>query len=151
MTKISSTYNRRLPMVGAFLGLIGFGMAILVPASLGQKFEPVVLLPLIVLPLVAYVIYKLFAGLADEVWDDGDALVVKRGGQEARIPLSEIVNVGYSMLINPPRVALMLRNPTELGQEISFIPKREFTFNPMARSKLIDDLIWRVDAARRRR
>jgi hypothetical protein len=152
MNKISSAYNRRLPLIGATLGVIGFAVGIFMPALYGQEVPTAMLiLPLMVVPLIAYVLYKVFAGLADEVWDAGDALVVKAGGQEARIPLGEIVNVGYSMLINPPRVVLLLRNPTQLGQEISFIPKREFTLNPLARSKLIDDLIMRVDVARRKR
>ena len=86
--------------------------------------------------------------LADEVWDDGSALIVKNKGQDDRIALSNIINVSYSPLINPPLVTLMLRQPSVFGTEISFsAPVR---FMPFTKSPLLEDLIRRVDAARRK-
>ena len=52
------------------------------------------------------------ADLVDEVWDDGNALLVKNRGQEQRIALADIKNVNYSPFVNPPRVTLSLRRPT---------------------------------------
>ena len=56
-----------------------------------------------------FIMKKLVFDLVDEVWDDGDALVVKNRGQEERIALADIKNVSYSPFVNPPRVTLSLR------------------------------------------
>src|SRR5262249_44021078 len=92
---------------------------------------------------------KLVFDLVDEVWDDGAALIVKDKGREDRIALSNIVNISYSPLVNPPRVTLTLRQPTNhFGTEISF--SAPIRFVPFAKSELIEELIRRVDAARRK-
>jgi hypothetical protein len=67
-----------------------------------------------------FLMQKLVFDLIDEVWDDGDALVVKNDGQDQRVALSDIKNVNYSPLINPPRVTLSLRRPTVFGEQIAF-------------------------------
>ena len=90
---------------------------------------------------------KLVFDLVDEVWDDGDALIVKNGVQPQRIALSEIKNVSYSPYMNPPRVTLSSRHPTVFGDKITFgAPVRVI---PFSTSPIIDDLIERTDAARR--
>ena len=48
---------------------------------------------------------------------------------------------------NPGRVTLALREPGRFGKEISFSPARRFL--AFARSPVINELIERVDAARR--
>ena len=53
--------------------------------------------------------------LVDEVWDASDALVVRNKGEEARIRLSDIINVSYSPVGSPPRVTLSLRTPGRFG------------------------------------
>ena len=111
---------------------------------------------LLMLPLLAvfcgfgYLIMRwLVLDLADEVWDDGDALIVKNRGREVRILLADIMNLGYSGFQNPPRVTLYLRQPTELGREIAFIPPL-WLFNFRMPTE-IRELMLRVDEARRGR
>ena len=105
--------------------------------------------PFLVVPafMIGYfIIRKLIVDLVDEVWDDGDALVVKNRDQEQRIALSDIKNVIYSPFINPPRVTLSLRRPTIFGDEITFgAPVR---LVPFSTSPVITDLIERIDPAR---
>jgi hypothetical protein len=98
--------------------------------------------------ILGYVIMKkLVFDLVDEVLDDGDALVVRNRDLEERIALSNIVNVSYSQFVNPPRVTLLLRNPSLFGERVSFCaPTR---FNPFSSSPMIDDLIRRIDAKTR--
>ena|SRR5437867_3764053 len=112
-----------------------------------QSF-PVVILP-VLMAVVGYVLMKkLVFDLVDEVWDDCTSLIIRNRGVEDRVPLSNIMNVSYSPLINPPRVTLTLRQPSNFGSEISFsAPVR---FLPFAKSPVIEDLILRVDAARRK-
>jgi hypothetical protein len=92
---------------------------------------------------------RLLFDLIDELWDDGDALVARNGGVEQRIPLQTIINVGFSTMTRPERVTLRLREAGPLGQDVTFMPPARFTF--MARNPIIDQLIERVDRARRAR
>jgi len=109
---------------------------------------PFVIFPAIMAVVGFFIMKKLIFNLVDEVWDDGDTLLVRNRGREERIALSDIKNVSYSAFVNPPRVTLLLRRPTVFGNEISFgAPVR---FIPFATSPTIDDLIERVDAARQR-
>jgi hypothetical protein len=97
--------------------------------------------------VVGYVMMrKLLFDLVDEVLDAGDALVVRNGPIEERVALSDIVNVGYSPFMNPPRVTLSLRNPGRLGERVTFCAP--VSFLPFATSPIVDELIKRVDDAR---
>jgi hypothetical protein len=96
-----------------------------------------------------FVMKKLVFDLVDEVWDDGGSLLIKNRGEEERVALSDIKNVSYSPLINPPRVTLSLRRPTVFGDEITFnAPMR---FMPFSASPIIKELIDRIDLARRKK
>jgi hypothetical protein len=109
---------------------------------------PVLLVPAFIGVVFFFVFKKLIFDLVDEVWDAGDTLVVRNQGQEDRILLSDIINVSYSQFVNPPRVTLMLRTPSLFGDKVSFSPPA--TIFPLSASPIVDELIRRVDAARRR-
>lgn len=85
--------------------------------------------------------------LADEVFDDGDALVVRVGHDKRRIPLAEITNVDYSPMMSPPRVVLTVRGASSLGSEVAF--SAPLTVMPFSRSPIVADLVARIDVARR--
>jgi hypothetical protein len=105
--------------------------------------------PVIMMVIGFFIMKRLVFDLVDEVWDDGDTLLVKNRGQEERIALSDIKNVSYSAYVSPPRVTLSLRRPTIFGEQISFgAPLRLI---PFTTSPAIDGLIDRIDAARQRR
>jgi hypothetical protein len=88
----------------------------------------------------------LLLDLVDEVWDGDTELVVRNRGREARIPLTEIINVNYERMSNPPRVTLLLRNASEFGHEISFVVPAQMFSSPARRLAL--ELIGRIDALR---
>lgn len=111
---------------------------------------PVFVMPLVVGVIVYAVLRRLVFDLADEVWDEGDALRVRCGEEEERIPLAEIINLSYSGITNPPRITLTLRTAGRFGRELSFSPQQSFLSPLFRRNPLVDDLIERVDAARRR-
>jgi len=153
MRRISSRttfWHKRIFPIVWFGGLAAFAGAALLTSALADRtpFFPFIVLP-VLMALFGYVIMrKLVFDLVDEVWDDGTSLIIRNRGQEDRVPLSNIMNVSYSPLINPPRVTLTLRQPSNFGAEISFsAPVR---FIPFAKSPVIEDLIRRVDAARRK-
>lgn len=92
---------------------------------------------------------KLVWDLADEVHDGGDYLVVRKGSEQERVPLSNIMNVSASTNTNPPRITLRLVKPGKFGPEIAFSPQVKFSLNPFAKNPIAEDLIVRVDQARR--
>jgi hypothetical protein len=146
MRRISSAwtffYKRIFPIIwfGFLVVFVGIGVV------KGQG-AVVVFVPIAMIGFGYFLIQKLVFDLVDEVWDGGDALVVQNGGQEQRVALSDIKNVNYSPLINPPRVTLALRRPTVFGEQITFCaPVRLVPFSP---SPVITDLIKRIDRARR--
>lgn len=155
MKRISSKrtlfYKRLFPVFW-----FGFLAIFVLAALLASRRTHVEVIPMLIAPVVMAVIgYMLFRrilfDLVDEVWDDGDALVVKNAGMEERVPLRNIINIGYSLLTNPERVTLTLRDAGALGKEITFMPlPRPFLFRWLSRNPIIDELIGRVDQARRR-
>jgi hypothetical protein len=148
-SKTTFLYKRIFPVF--WFGLLAVFVAVALIAGPGDQRQSLVFLIVpIFMAVFGYVIMKkLVFDLVDEVWDDGTSLLIRNGGREDRIALSNIMNVSYSPLINPPRVTLTLRQPSnDFGTEISFsAPVR---FIPFAKSPLIEDLILRVDAARRK-
>jgi hypothetical protein len=87
-----------------------------------------------------YVLMRwLVFSLVDEVWIDGDDLVVRNQDDEDRFPITNIVNVDSSGMTNPERVVLTLRTPSRFGQEIAFSPPMRLW--PFARHPLATELI----------
>lgn len=95
-----------------------------------------------------YLVMKQFVfDLADAVLDAGDALIVRKGGREARIPFSDILGVHY-LRSGPPRVTLFLQHPSELGDQISFMPPALQSLFPWSSPDIVRELKARADAAR---
>ena len=88
--------------------------------------------------------------LADEVALTADVLIVRKGDQEERVRLTDIMNVGTRHISNFVRVELRLRTPGKFGDEIVFIPRAGFQLNPFARNEMAEKLILLVDRARQR-
>jgi hypothetical protein len=154
MKRISSkrtvVYKRIFPVF--WFGFIAlFVMTDLLPGRRTHvEVIPMLLVP-VVMAVIGYALFRrLLFDLVDEVWDNGDALIVKNAGVEERVPLRNIINIGYSLLTNPERVTLTLRDAGPFGKEITFMPlPRSFSFRWLSRNPIIDELIERVDQARR--
>ena len=129
----------------------GFLAFFAISSLLGHSSDNTLALPffivLIAMGVFGYLLLKkLVFDLADEVSDAGDYLVVRFGNVEDRIALANIINVSYSIMINPPRVTLTLRQPSRFGKEVSFSPPVSWV--PFSKSPIIAELIERIDAAR---
>ena len=142
-------HKRIFPILWFGLLPIFFCVGLIAPWRNGQPIAPFVFMPLVMIVFGYFLMKKLVFDIVDEVLDAGDALVVRNGGQEERIALSDIKNISYSTLMNPPRVTLSLRRPTVFGDTVSFCPPARFV--PFATNPLIRELIDRVDEARRKR
>jgi hypothetical protein len=153
MRRISSQwtffYKFVFPIIWFGFLIVFVIVAVLVPTRSGQGLPiPALIVPIIMVGVGYAMMKKLIFNLADEVWDDGNGLVVKKGGQEERIALGDIKNVNYSTMSSPPRVVLSLRRPSVFGDQVAFCAPIRFV--PFATSPIIDDLIERIDVARRK-
>jgi hypothetical protein len=126
-------------------------LALITPASHRRPEDAMLfVVPVVMLVFGVLMFRKLLWSLADEVQDGGSYLLVRKGAIEKRIPLADVLNVSMSQFTNPKRVTLRLRSPCDWGDEIAFIPKMPvFSFNPFARNAVAEDLMRRVDQARR--
>jgi len=102
-------------------------------------------------PLGAVILTAVFAGvfylarkftwnLADEVYDCGDSVLVRRGKLEDKIPLRNIVDVMNSGISRPSKVTIYLAAPSILGLKISFLPEDVGSFNPFFKSEVPKNL-----------
>jgi hypothetical protein len=154
MRRISSRmtfFNKRVFPVLWFGFLILFIAGPLVSSVVRNTAPPP--LPFFIVPIIMiaagyFWMKRLIFVLVDEVWEDGNSLLIKNRGEEERVALSDIKNVSYSPFMNPPRVTLSLRRSTAFGDEITFTAPVRFV--PLAQSPVIQDLIDRVDHARGR-
>ena len=151
MRRISSRttfFNKRVfPIIWFGFVAVIFLVPLLGAKTKGRQAAPFLFFPIFMAAFGYLIMKKLVFNLADEVFDDGNSLVVRFGNEEERIPLSEIINISYSYLTNPSRVTLTLRTPGRFGKEVSFSPPQRFV--PFAKSPIVADLIERTDAARR--
>jgi hypothetical protein len=134
-----------------WFGFLAFFLLIGVVSGVVAEAPVFVVVPM-ALAAFGFVLMKLLIwDLVDEVRDGGDYLIVRNRGDEARVPLSEIMNVSASTHINPPRITLRLVRPGKFGNEITFSPVTPFSLNPFAKNAIAEDLIVRVDRARAQR
>lgn len=104
---------------------------------------PTLAIALVILGVIMALVFKRrMWGLADEVLDGGDHLVIRRGKREARVELANVSEV--SLDSGPPtKVTLQLKLPSEFGAKISFVPNPT-SRNPLATSSIAEDLVQRV-------
>jgi hypothetical protein len=61
------------------------------------------------------------------------------------------MHLNASTMTNPVRITLRLVMPCKFGNEVTFSPLTPFTLNPFAKNQVMEELIVRVDRARRNR
>jgi hypothetical protein len=152
--------SRNTFFVKRIFPLLWFGfLAVFLVATLlafrhaSRNSPPIVIIfvPLFMLGFGYLLMRRLIFDLADEVYDEGDALQVRFGHQEESIRLDNIINISYAGFTNPPRVTLTLRQPGIFGKEVTFSPIQKL-FGPLLRitNPIVTDLIERVEATRQR-
>jgi len=153
MERISSNWTffyKRVFPVFWFGFLLLFLMVSLFVFRRSAQFPAVVFIvgPIAMIVFGFFLMKKFVFDLVDEVWDDGDSLVVINRGEEQRIALADIKNVSYTPVMNPPRAVLSLRRTTVFGDQIAFCAPVRFV--PFSSSPVIADLIDRIDDARQK-
>jgi hypothetical protein len=142
-------FNKRIfPVIWFGISLLILLTGIVAAWNGAQVPVPLFIVP-IGLTVLGYVILKLLVfDLVDEVWDEGDALVIRNSGLEERIQIANIINVSHTTFTNPPRITLTLHHPCRFGKDVAFSPLARL--NPFSRHPIATELIDRVDAARQR-
>src|SRR5436305_1875584 len=126
MERLSSawTWWHKTAFPRLWFGFLGLSALVLIPAVVQQRVPPETLLIPVGMAAFGYALMRwlrVFA-LADEVWLDGDQVVVRDRGDEDRFPLSRIDRVSATVLTNPERITLSLREPCRFGREVVFVP-----------------------------
>jgi hypothetical protein len=133
-----------------WFGLIGIFLVIGLTAGAVRQTPIFLLGPCVMLVFGYFLFKKMIWVLADEVRDGGDFLVVRLHSEEVTVYLSNIMNVSATANMNPPQVTLRLVKPSKFGSELVFSPaRRGFSLNPFRKNEIVEDLIARVDKARR--
>jgi len=149
MRRISAFSSRFTKRHLPWLVLISVSFAVAVNVArngIEPNIEGVVLLVVAAL-FVGLYRWGLGSELADEVFDLGEHLLIRRGTAEVRVPLSSIEKVDGTALVNPEVVTLHLSHRTELGKLISFIPSGLGTGLP-GPHRLAAELMARAQTAR---
>jgi hypothetical protein len=104
------------------VGAIVFGLASLfIFAGLWLLLIPC-FMPLILLAL-AYGAWELFhPNLCIDVWDAGDRIVFKRGGNSMEVALEQVQSIQFKRSRNPPLAVVQLRTPSLWGSQLTFVP-----------------------------
>ena len=145
-SKMTFFYKRIFPII--WFGSVAI-FALFVLLNGPDQDLSALIVPVLMAIIGYWFMKKLVFNLVDQVFDVGDALLVRNGDREERIALADIKNVNYSPYINPPQVTLSLRRPTVFGDTIAFCAP--FRIMPLSSSPIIDRLVDRVDAARQKR
>lgn len=141
-------YKRVFPVI--WFGFLALFVTVSIVASLttaSAALDPLFFIMSVGMAAFGYFFMKKFIfDVVDEVFDAGDTLLVKNGGRDDRIALSDIKNVNYSPLMSPPLVTLSLRKPSVFGDKVSFCAPIQLI--PLFNHPIIDELIERVDTVR---
>ena len=146
LTSKSTFFNKRI-FPAIWFGFLGFFL--LTSLFSGGNNGPdlmFIIMPILMAAFGYFIMKKLVFDLIDEVYGEGESLLLKNAGKEVRIYLKDIKNVRYQTMMNPPKVTLSIRHDTELGNELSFSPPMSFV--PFKKNKDIEELIDRIDQAR---
>lgn len=145
----SAFYKRMVPVIWYGIVLV----TVVVFWSV-RRLDPRIPALIFLVPLfMAFVFHVLGRGLlkdlVDEVWDNGNELIVVNEGHVEHLPFGNIMNISYSGYTNPKRVTLSLRHGGRWGARFSFIPPRSTVrILSLGTNEMVEELIRRVDKAR---
>lgn len=152
MKKITSTATFAVKTLfpAAWFGFLALFIILVISSGAAEKSFMLLVIPVLMVVFGFILMKHLLWNVMDEVIDYGDYLVVKYRGQEDVIYLSNIMNVNVFTQQRPPRITLQLRIAGKFGEEVSFFPITEWNINPFKKNKLAEELISRIDQARRK-
>ena len=147
MKKISgSTFYFKKVFPGIWFGLLALFLTISLATGEGERSTMSVVMPVFMAIFGFFFFRKFIWDLADEVYDEGEFLVFRKGNKEQIVELKDVINISYAQMSSPERVVLQVRSEGAIGKQLAFnAPMR---FNPFLSNSMIIELIERVDRAR---
>jgi hypothetical protein len=148
VNRISSPWTRFIKWASplAWLGALAY---FAVDSARGQRMDLMLFGIVTALAVVGLLLMKFFLwNLADEVYDCGDSLLVRRGGIEESVPLAGITEVALALFSRPPRITLKLARPGKFGSSIVFTPPTSPGLELFGRNPIAEDLKAKVQRAR---
>jgi hypothetical protein len=145
-SKTTFLYKKLFPFI--WFGFILIFLSIVLLANLKGNGPGIMffVIPIGMIVFGYFLMKNLVWDLIDEVYDEGTDLLFRNRGKEFRVKLKDIKNVSYTTMMNPPKVTLSIRYPTDFGDELSFLPPASWI--PFKKNKDIELLIDRIDKAR---
>jgi hypothetical protein len=140
MRKISSSstvfYKYVFPVI--WFGGCGLILALATLPAVVQNQAPIfIVLPPIVMMVIGYILMRaLIFDLVDEVFLNGDEIIIRNGGEVDQFAVTNILNVDSTVMTNPERITLTLKRPCAFGSEVTFSPTMRFWMfqrHPIAR------------------
>ena len=106
-------------------------------------------LPVLIAAAACGLVFWYMRRFADEVLDQGDHLVVSRGGQQDRISLSQIMNINSNPgVASMAVITLRLAEPGKFGSAIAFIPIARFGLSFGGKNVVAEKLVERAYRSR---
>lgn len=147
MKKISgSTFYFKKLFPSVWFGILAFFLITSLFSGATSESFMFLVVPVFMAIFGFFFFKKLLWDLADEVYDEGESLLFRKGSKEQRVHLKDIINVSYAQMNSPERVVLQVRTDGEIGKELAFNPPMRF--NPFSKNPIIVELIERVDRAK---
>jgi hypothetical protein len=147
MKKISgSTFYFKKLFPSIWFGFLAFFLITSLAAGAANESLMFLVVPVFMAVFGFFFFKKKLWDLADEVYDEGESLLFRKGGKEQRVQLKDIINISYAQMNSPERVVLQVRSDGAIGKELAFNPPMRF--NPFSKNPIITELIERVDRAR---
>jgi hypothetical protein len=150
VNRISSRWTRFIKWVTPIAWLGGLGY-LAVDSARDGRLDALLAVIVSGMALAGLLLMKIFIwNLADEVYDCGDSLLVRRGGLEESVPLAEVTQVALALFSRPPRITLKLAKPGKFGRSIVFTPPTSPGQEIFGRNPIAEQLLAKVDKARSR-
>ncbi|QDU09404.1 GNAT family N-acetyltransferase [Gimesia aquarii] len=145
MKKIScrvTFFHKKLSPI-IFLCALFYVMTMLVFGVRGNPIFAIYFTPIIIIALWSILKSKELKVL-DEVYDDGDSLLLRNSGKEIRVNLGDIKHISYgTKRSRRPTVIMNFRQDNELGTEVRFWPAGEDILS-WEENNDIEELIGRI-------
>jgi hypothetical protein len=146
MQKISgSTFYFKKLFPTVWFGFLFIFFIISLSSGASQESFMFLIVPIFMAVFGFILFKKLVWDLSDEVIDEGECLLFKKGSKEQRVYFKDMININHQMS-SPEKITIHSRESGDLGKELSFNPPMRF--NPLSKNTLYVELIERMDSAR---
>jgi hypothetical protein len=132
-------HKKAYPLI--LFGFVGLFALFWIPGIIQQAVPPVVLLVPLAAALLSYVVMRwLIFSLTEDVFLDGDDVVLRDNGKEDRFPFNNVIDVEAPICSRPERITLTVREPCLFGRKIIFLPPRRWWWSRLTPHPIAEEL-----------